>query len=270
MTSSLWANVRVHLKFYRRNRLLLVAALLIGVIIGISMIPSLFFYSVTNRFRILMQIFSMSTFFLGVMLALIALISVWYHRSQKCVKLVFTRPCTPANWLLSHYLSALLVYLMAMGVVVLLIIVLFAVWGIPWQWGFLAAVYYDFVTTALLFSLLLMLSAYMHPVLAFIVWLLLQDGMYYYLSLFCRAGAEFLERDSLLILLAALRRLFEGLYFIAPMGSPFAEELSKLQSGFRLEDGGLKYLAGGTVYLALFGALMFAATCYALKRQRHV
>ena len=101
MNTTLRANIRTNLRFYARNRLLLILSLLFGGIMSLSLLPSLFFTSAGTRFHILLQIYSAFRTFLFIVVGMIALLSVWYHRSQKCVKLVFTKPCSPENWILS-------------------------------------------------------------------------------------------------------------------------------------------------------------------------
>ena len=270
MNNALKANVVTHLRFCARNRLVLVFGLLVAGITTLSVLPSFFILSKNSRFDIVLSLFSTIGGFMTGLLGLIALLLVWYHRNQRCVKLVFTKPCTPETWVLSHYLTGMVLYLGGIAFTLVLTVGLMGVWDLPWQWGLLPAVLWQFLGVASLFSGLLMLSTVMHPILALFVLLVFSDRLFYQLVVLCRAGAESAGTLGAGTLLYGLEKLCLGLYLILPGGHLFGERLSRLTTGFRMpaEDG--LYLLGDTAYTALFVLLMYMLTVLALKKQRQV
>lgn len=270
MNNLLKANVVTHLRFCARNRLVLVFGLLVAGVIVLCMSFSMFFISRNSRFDIVLRLFGTLSGGITVLLGLIALLLVWYHRSQRCVKLVFTKPCTPEVWVLSHYLTGAVLGLGGMALVLALTAGLMGLWGLPWQWGVLPAAFCGLLGMAWMFSYLMALSTVMHPILAFFALQVLSDRLFYQLALMCRAGAESTHLFGAGTLLFGLEKICLGLYLLLPGGHLFGEHLSRLNSGFRMEAGDWPYLLGEAGYTALFVLLMYLLTVLALKRQRQV
>ena len=270
MNDVLKANVITHLRFCARNRLVLVFGLLVAGVTALSVLPSFFMVTKNSRFDIVLSLFNTLSGFMTVLLGVIALLLVWYHRHQRCVKLVFTKPCTPETWVFSHYLTGMVLYAGGMALTLALTVVLMGVWGLPWQWGLLPAILWQFLGVASVFSCLMALSTVMHPILALFALLVFSDRLFYQLVVLCRAGAESAGSLGLGTLLYGLEKLCLGLYLIVPGGHLFGERLSRLTSGFRMPAEDWLYLLGDTAYTALFVLLMYMVTVLALKKQRQV
>lgn len=267
MNKTLWSNVRINILFYKRNRLLLVAGLLLFVVLLISIVPSFFFTSVTDRFDFSLSLYNSLSFFLFMTLALIGLITLWYHRSNKCIKLVFAKPCTPEEWLLSHYVSAGLVFTCGLAIAVALFLVSCLMWGIPIQQGILALALLNFSQAYFVFALLLLLTEWMHPIIAVVVSLVFSDSLFYSLAHIVRAAHEDAESTIYRAFLYLMQWLVEGLYYLIPSPTLLDSELTKLESSLRLVEGNLWHLGMRLAYLVVFVAFAFILTAHRVRNR---
>lgn len=268
MIKLLAENIRLNLIFYRRNRLVTIVGVLFLLIMLLTAVPSIFFTSSNQRFQIVMQVYRGIVTFLIFMSGLLGLIAVWSHRSNKSVKLVFTRPCPPAIWLAGHYLSMLLVFCAGLVVALLLYGLLSLVWGIPLQVGILASALLSTVTALLVFSYMMLLSAWMHPLVAGFIGVVISEGMFYWLAILCESGLEHLKGVIGQLFLTLLHWIFHGLYYVLPTFLLFSESLRRVSSSLRLPDDWGWYLLGNIGYAALFVAFTFVLVCLRLRRSR--
>lgn len=268
MIEGLRHNIRVNLQFYRRNRLLLIVGLLFLAGMLLTMIPSLFFVTSNERFQLAMQVYGGMYAFLFVISGLIALISIWYHRSNRCLKMIFTKPYRPEAWVVSHYAAVTIVFWCGMILSAVLYTVLSLAWGIPPQAGVLADMVCKYATVLLVYSYLLALSSWVHPIVALVLLLVFSDSTFYWLTLLCRAGSNTIEQGFAHYLLVGMDKGFCAVYYVLPSVSPFGEQLSKLSTGFRLTAPMLKYVAGHLVYAALGTGLCYLLVVYSLRRRQ--
>jgi len=267
MKRSLKANMLTNFRFYQRNRLLIVASLLFLAIMLLTMIPSVIFTSANERFHIVMQIYSMLSGFLAVVIGLIALLSISSHRMNKSITMVFTKPCPPEEWVFSQYLSAATLFLAGISIAVFLFVVLCLAWGIPIQGAVIASVLNNFAQTMMIFAYLFMLTTWMHPLVAGFFFLVISEDIFYWLALVCKAGAESVK-SWVRYLLVPLRFIFEWLYYLFPTMSPFNRELNRLDTGLRLGAGDGQYIVGVLVYAFFFISFCYLLTCYSLRKRR--
>jgi ABC-type transport system involved in multi-copper enzyme maturation permease subunit len=268
MNKILRANIHNNLIYYRRNKLLLIVSLLFIAVMLLNLIPSLFFTSHNIRFRLALQIYTGIVGFTGFIVAMIGLISVWAHRSNKSVKLVFTKPCSPETWLLSHYISAGLVLLTGMLVSVVLYLALSLIWNIPIQAGILAYSFNLCVSIVLTFCYLVLLSAWLHPIIAGLVYLAFSENMFYWLALLCKSGIDTLESALLKGMLTVLHWITYGLYYVLPAMKPFEEKMKHLGANLRVPENYGLYSIGQLVYTLLFIVFCFSLTIYSLRKRR--
>lgn len=268
MDKILKANIKVNLQFYRRNKLLLLIGILFLGIVGMTMIPSILFSTSNERFFLIITIFKTVTWFMSMMLALIALMSVWYHRSNKCIKLVFTRPCSPEKWVLGHFLSAALVFAAGLLLALLFYVSASLIWGIPLQRAITVSIIVSFVHGMLIYSYLLLLSSLMHPIVAGFIALVFSEGVFYWLAMMCQASAESITNTALSFVLYTLKNIFGSIYYVLPTMSPFEDKLQKLSTGLRISRAEWKYIAGILIYFLIFSAFSYFVTVYSLRKKR--
>ncbi len=129
------ANVIANLAYYRRSRLLLAFLLVFLVITGLQSLPPLFAHSGVQTFNALQDIFSNLNGFLLLLAAGLGLFIISSHLRNRSLKMVFTKPCTPAVWLGSAWLSAVTVSFLLNGIVLGSALVLSLLWHVPVRVG---------------------------------------------------------------------------------------------------------------------------------------
>jgi hypothetical protein len=268
MNKILKANIHINWLFYRRSRLLLIIGILMLALFLLTLIPSLLFTSCNDRFSMALRIYGSVSGFTQMILIVIALISVWYHRANKCVKLIFTKNCTPELWIQSHIITAALIMLAGLICAAAAYVVLSLAWDLPLQIGIVAAVCNDFICGMLFYMYLILLTTWMHPIVALTVSFVLSERLFSWLSLLCAAGAERFTSGISHIMLWVLKNLFGAVYYILPGMSPLGYKLEKLSTSLRMEDGTWANIGWGAVYLIMFGSFCYLLTCYSLRRQR--
>jgi ABC-type transport system involved in multi-copper enzyme maturation permease subunit len=137
MGELLRANVLANFAYFRRSRLLLAFALVFMLLTGLSSLPTFFGSSGVQNFNSLQEIYSTMNEFLLIFAAGLGLFAVSSHLRNRSLKMVFTKPCSPAVWLLSAFVSTVAVTLLLHLVVLTSGVVLSLVWHLPVRGGLL-------------------------------------------------------------------------------------------------------------------------------------
>ena len=260
--------VRVNLLFYRRNRLLLLVAIVLLFIFLVSVIPSLLFETSNQRFSLVSHVFQSLNEYLFLFAAALGLLAVSSHLRDRSIKMVVTKPLPPEMWLLSHFLSAVLMFVaLAAGAVALSAALLWG-WGIPFQAGLLYLAGVTVASCLIVFSYLTFLSSVMHPAVAGLVALTLQEATFRALSELAASGGGvvssprlqgFLDGDST----GALLRLL-GPAQLRPVPGGGGAGAGELSGGDRRP----RHPAALLVYSLVLSALLFLLAVAALRRRR--
>ena len=270
MLRQLAVNVRAHLVFYRRNRLLVLIAILLGFIFLMTLVPSLFFRSSSQRFEIAKMIFETLNAFVFLFAAALGLLGAWSHLRDRSIKMVMTKPVPPELWLLSHFVAAGLVMVALVAFNLLLTTGLFLLWGIPLQNGLaylgLAAV----CRCLILYAYLTFLSVLMHPAIAGVVVLLMQQETFYQLALLASSARQLAENALYQGLLGAVRHGLLFVYKVLPAYDPYPVALGRISSSFRVEAGDLATLGLTVLYSLTVSALLYLLAVASLRRRRFV
>jgi len=268
MLKLLKANIVVNLQFYIRNKLILFLAMILLVGFGFSLVPILAYSSVNERFNNILFIINEMVYFAKIFLAAVALISIWYHTSNKCVKLIFTKPCSPELWVLSHYLSAALVYLVMLIFIFFIYTLLSFIYGVNFQSGVFVWIFVKFVYGMILFSYLLMLSSWFHPVVAFLISTMFSESVFYYLAIMFRNGKDFFDNIIAVTIFNSIGKVFKAVYYTLPDMSPLIEKFDSLNTGLRLPANWITYMIGIFVYTTIFFAFSYSLTVFSLRKKR--
>ncbi|MEJ2422780.1 MAG: hypothetical protein P8018_13950, partial [Acidobacteriota bacterium] len=188
MPRKITANLRANLIFYRRNKLLWLIAFVFIVVGGLSILPALFFSTSQGRFMTVAYSLRTLLLFINFYVLAMGVLNVWYQRRNRCYKMVVTKPCRPETWLLSNFLSAMLV---AVGLYALLIGMAFcvlAIFGIPVQWGLFSLILVQLAGLMVEFSFLIFLCMVVHPFVAVVLFLIFNEWTFYQLSILTSAG----------------------------------------------------------------------------------
>ena len=270
MTGQIRANISVNLVFYRRNRLLLAASLFILLALGLTIVPSLFFLSATKRLEQITMIFTQINFFAMIVTAGAGMLFVSQHIKDRSVKMVFTKPCLPETWLLSSYLSAALVAAALYAGSFLISTVLAAAWGIPFPTGLVFITAKEFLLAVAIMAYVTFLSVLVHPVLAFMIAVVLQEGLFYWLKILIGGGLKAAGAKAAFPLLKPLKVLVDIVYFVLPTFNPYSDKTQLVSANLRGSDVDWSYLSLIALYALALAGLFYFLTVIALKKKRYV
>jgi len=270
MYALLRANIETNLIFYRRNRLMVAASIMIVAIMSITSIPALLFTSKSQHLELIKTVMMLVTGFATVVTAGLGLMLVSQHIRDRSIKMVFTKPCLPEVWLLSSFLSAGLVAAVLYALALLVTSILGAIWGIPFQTGVVYILLNGFFQAMSLMAFATFLSVIFHPVIALFILLVLQEGLLYWLKVMLVGGIKSAGENGYVPLLKVIKVIVDALYMLWPTFSPYESKMGQLSSTLRGTDADWMYLALAIVYAVVVTAMFFFMTGYVLKKKRYV
>jgi|SRR5215831_14846215 len=264
MLDRLWVNIAVQMKFYRRNRLLLVVGLLFLLLSAISIIFSFVFGSTTGRFEIVRSVLTQAGTFAFLFVGGLSLFSISAHLRNRSLKMVLTKPCPPEIWLGSVYLSATLIAGALFAVIAGGTALLCWIWGIPIQSGFFLVALRG-LSGALVASFYLgFLSVVMHPVMAVLLAVLLNEGVFYGLRFALLTAIRTTGGNPLLPVFEKATYL---LYMTLPVFDPYAEKVAAAEASLRATPADWRVLLQAGGYTLTVGALFYCLSLFFLKRK---
>jgi ABC-type transport system involved in multi-copper enzyme maturation permease subunit len=261
------ANFVAHLIYFRRSRLLLGFALVFLLMISLSVIPSLFIASGVQKFNILAEIVSSLHGFTQIFAAALALMVVSSHLRNRSLKMVFTKPCTPALWLVSAFAAAIAVIAVISIAIFACSIGLSFCWHLPVKAGLLFGALDNLIASIGTLVYVALMAMLLHPAIAVIVVLIFNASTFY--------AAQFqmlalMRTGSSSTTLRVLERVFHYLYLIAPIFHPFADKTSTAVSSMRVAHGDWRYLAYSLGYVLVLSAFCYCVALFALQKKRHI
>jgi hypothetical protein len=265
MRDAFAANLTVNMRFFRRNRLLLAAAALLGLLGGVSILGGALWSSRTNHFETLRSITSTLDGYAVVWTALLGLFLISSQLRNKNLKLVFTRPCSPEVWLASAFSASILMSAILYAGIVLASFVLSIVWSIPYQGGLAVVVLHSYVTSILVLSYLALLASVVHPVLAVIIALVFNDNTFKGLSMLVEAVRSTGRHP----ILNAFGAVLQVLYLVLPDFSPFSDRLAGVESSLRATAGDWWHLLLSAGYAILVAAFCYLVADFAFRRKSY-
>jgi ABC-type transport system involved in multi-copper enzyme maturation permease subunit len=267
MAELLKANVLANFAYYRRSRLLLAFGLVFLLLTGLSSLPALFTHSGVQSFNSLREIFSDLNGFLLFLSGGLGLFIISSHLRNRSLKMVFTKPCSPAVWLLSAFLSAVAVSLLLNAVVLASTVVLSLGWHLPVRAG-LAFVSVDtFVASVGIIAYLMLLATLVHPAIAATFALIFNADMFLAAQTWTQAA---IRSGNSSTFLRALERLFYYLYLLLPMVYAFGKKTEGIYTSLRVMHGEWKYLIYSFGYALVLSAFCYLLALFALQRKKHI
>lgn len=270
MYQQLLANIKTNFKFYRRNRLLLVAAILIVVVLGLSSLPMMFFLTKTKYLFIIKTIFSELSGFATIITAGLGLLFISHHIRNRSTKMVFTKPCSPEMWLFSGFLSAVIVSLILYMMIFIVCSILFWAWDVPFQWGMLYVTVNDFLQAVVILSYISLLAVLFHPVVVVLFIFIFNESAFYSIKVFLIGGIKAAGESSIVPLLKVIKGFIDIAYMIVPTFSPYSGKTGTVYSSFRTSTQDWGYLLLSFTYILFASALFYLLSVYFLKKKRHI
>jgi len=267
MVELLKANILANLAYYRRSRLLLAFLLVFLLLTGLESLPPLFFNSGVQNFNALQGIFSDISRYLLLFTAALGLFVISSHLRSRNLKMVFTKPCPPAVWLFSAFLSAGAVSLLLNAVVLGSVMVLSLVWHVPVRPGLVFVSVDTFVASLGLIAYLILLATLVHPAIAATVALIFNADMFYNVQLWTQSV---IRSGNSNWGLRALDRLFHYLYVLLPMVYPFDRKTENIYISLRVMHGEWKYLLYSFGYALALSVFCYCLALFVLQRRKHI
>lgn len=268
MHAQIMANVGVNFKFYRRNRLLLVAGLLILLVASLSAVPSLFFLTKSQHLSIIIKVAEELSSFATIIVPFLGLLLISQHLGNRSAKMIFTKPCPPEIWLISSSMSAVMVAAVFYAGIFLLCSLLFFVWEIPFQWGLVFVILNDFSHVLIWLAYITFLAVVFHPVVAVMFVFIFQEGIFYYLKLLLISGIKTAGEGSFAIFLTSVKWLVDTIFLIIPITDPFEEKTRGVYESLRGTDADWLILVATWGYALGVSLFFFLLANYFLKRKR--
>jgi hypothetical protein len=264
MTEALRTNVGVLLKFYARNRLLIVIALIFLLLAALTVSMSLVYGSTSDHFEIISRALSTLNGFTLYLAAGLGLFAISSHLRQRSLKMVLTKPCLPEVWIAAVLLSALVVAAMLYSLNLLFGLVLSLIWRVPVQSGLFFLPIEGLLSSAIALSYLSFLTIFLHPAVAVLVVLFFNEGTFGGLRQMLMTAVKTNEGNPLLPVLEWLTKI---LYMILPTFSPYEAELEGVSGSLRASGADWLTLLKVAGYAATALGLFFCLAVGALRRR---
>jgi hypothetical protein len=264
MREQLIAHLGTHLRFFRRNRLLLAVAGVFLVITGLSLMSALLFSSSASRFESIRYVSEGLTGFARMLVPAMGLFLVSSHLRNRTLKMVFTKPATPEVWLASGLFAAILVGLTLHLLIAGLCVGLSLAWGVPVQAGFLFSALDSFLRSAILLGYLSFLTVVLHPVVAVLIVLVFNEGAFYGLISMMEAAIRATGGSPVL---PVFKEIFRAIYILLPMTTPLEGRSDEVARSLRVTEGDWSTLLLRTGYAFVVLAFFYMLSTMALRRR---
>lgn len=264
---ALGANLRTNLRFYRRNRLLVIGSLVVLGMLALFSIPAALFSTAGQRFMVIGQLLQSYSFFSVLLVGVLGLVALSSHTRNRSYELIVTRACPPEGWLLSQYLSAAVVGGVLCLLAILLGLVAFLVLGIPPQGGVVYLAIQAFCQAMILFAYLTFLASLLHPAVALILAFIVRPSLISGLLLWVSAGAGAVGHGPFAWLLTVLKPVLRWAYYVLPILNPDSGVTARIGGTLRIEAGDLTHLGATLGYTLVLSALLFLLTALVLRRR---
>jgi ABC-type transport system involved in multi-copper enzyme maturation permease subunit len=263
LSEQLRANFDTDIKYFRRDRILLGAGLLYMVITGLSLIPAIVFVSSTQHFDIIKSLHDSLSTAVTVVVALMGLLFMSSHFRNRSVKMVLTKPCTPETWVAALLLAAAAISLVLHLAVAAITGLLFAAWGLPFQAGLVFVTVDKFLGDLVVLAFVVFLATAMSPVLAAIVAVIANEGVFHALRTIVSAGLE----SSAGTALSALDKILYVAYMAVPSYSFVRHRSEVVFDTWRVQPEDWPTLLYGVAYSCAVVTLFYLLTLIVLRRK---
>jgi hypothetical protein len=267
MAELLRANILANFAFYRRSRLLLAFMLVFLLMAGLESLPPLFAHSGIQSFNALRGIFDDLNGYLLFLAAGLGLFIISAHLRNRSLKMVFTKPCTPAVWLMSAFSTAVMTALLLNLVVLATAVFLSIVWRVPVRPGLIFISAETFFACIGLIAYLMLLATIMHPAIAATFALIFNAGTFYSAEFWTQSVVRSGNSNPVLWF---LRWLFHTLYILLPMVHPFGSKTENIEASLRVTRGEWKYLLYSFGYALILSAFCYTTALLALQKKKHI
>jgi hypothetical protein len=261
------ANILANLTFYRRSKLLWAFTLIFLAMMSLDFLPAIFRNSTTTSFNSLQEFTSWLTVLIMILSAGLGLFVISSHIRSRSLKMVFTKPCSPALWLASAMLSGALASLVLTFIVFTGTVALSLFWHLPVRTGLAYICLDTFIASIGVMSYMVLLASLMHPAIAVAVVLIFNAEIFLSFETWARG---MIRGGNHSWLLCVLEHLFHGLYIALPAFYPFGKETKAIYEHIRVSHGDWRYILYSLGYSLALSAFCYFIALFALERRRHI
>lgn len=261
------ANILANLICYRRSRLLLAFLLVALLLTALSSLPAIFTDSGVQSFNALRELFSTLNVFLLLFSGGLSLFLISSHLRSRSLKMVFTKPCPPALWLVSAFVSAVIASFLITFVVLASTIALSFAWHIPVRPGLVFVCADTFIASMGLIAYLMLLASVMHPAIAATFALIFNAGLFYDAQVWTQSA---IRSGNSSFALRVLEKLFHFLYVVLPMVHAFGTKTEGIYTSLRVLHSEWKYLIYSLAYALALSAFCYFSALFALGRKKYI
>ena len=262
--NQLRSNIAIHLKFFRRNRLLLAIGIVFLLVASLYTALSVLFESAAGRFELIRAVFMQLSWYSLIFTAALGLVLMSTHLRGKSVKLVFSKPCSVETWVGSGFLAAILVSSLLYATIWLVSVGLSLVWGIPVQGGFGFIALEMWARAIIAMAMLTFLATVFHPIVAILLMLFFNEGTFYGLRTGLIAAFEATGGNPLL---PVLEQVMFAIYMMLPMQDPLGELTGEVYGSLRAMNEQWGYLAMLLSYTTAVTAIFYFLSVRAVYRR---
>ncbi len=267
MGKQLRACLATNITFVWRNRLpVVVGSLFLGMAL-LTMLPALFLATPGRHLVLLRQLVSTLSGCVYWLSGAIALLTLSHHLRSRSVKLVLTKPCPLEVWLLANFLSVLAIAFVLDVIIWLVGAGCAALWGLSVQQGVAYLLFDSFCRTMIVCAYLILLTTLFHPVVAVLVAVMFQEGMFYMVLVWLSANVN-ATGGAVPPVLVVLKQAFQALYFLVPSYAPFLMDTAGVHQSLRVGAGDLAHLGSTLLYAVCFASFCFWGSDLVLRRKR--
>lgn len=269
MRIKILANIKTDLMFFFRNGLLL----LIFTILVTQTIMSVFLRNLLGAYRgsgfeAIKNFTETFNNFGYILVVAVGIVTVFSHSSQRCLKMVFTRPCPPEIWMASLAISITIVATVLFFLSFFVGSLLFVVEEIPYQSGLVFVCIQKWCEALIVSFFLLLLSLVIHPVLAIFLICVMNERSLYWLHLLIKAALQNASSFTRAFLLDLAKSLTGLLYRIFPVQVPYEEQFSEIARSWIVLPRDWFHLMIFVAYTFAFCCLIILLASEVLKRKR--
>lgn len=268
MKKKIIASVKINFKFFERNHFLWIIYGFFTLHCFLFLLISLLSpFTKESPFYTMQSIFNGFSTYLTLIIALLGLLMIYNYLTTRYLKLIFTKPFTTEEFLLSLYLSISIFGFLAFLFVFFLMGIMFIVYKIPFQIGLIYIIIQNFYNAMQYALILLFLGIFFHPLLAIFIYLFFNEKIFYLLLL---TAKDLIETSKGLKLFSAkvLYAISYFFYNLFPMDTPYHEEYYNVVTSWIVPEKGWLHLLISSFYFAIFSSLIYFLSTFALKKKQ--
>ncbi|HOK80393.1 MAG TPA: hypothetical protein PK303_06250 [bacterium] len=271
MKRKILSNIKADLIFFSRNGWLIgiVAVLVLHALLSFIFGGLIPLYH-ANRFENIQNIVGSINNYGFIIVVALGIVTIFSHSTQRCLKMVFTKPCLPDVWIFSLFLSIAIVAILIFFLSFLTGSLLFVIWKVPYQPGLIFVCIKECCEAMIMSFFLLLLSLIVHPLIAVFLITVLNESSLYYICLSVRAALESTSTFSFwhAFWLNISKSVSEILYRTVPIINPYAEKFNEVVKSWLVLSEDWAHLTVYVLYTMVASWLMAIFSTEALKKKR--